>query len=621
MTIVHFTPFDFKRARIRGLKPMPFEKGLFTGKGSVESAPVQTNKPFDNLVGSFNAEVPNGASVQMDVQVLVGRTWSAWFSLVRWDGSRAYAVIRDSQSSRREDGKGGRSLEPQEDALGRVDIDTLILRKRASAFRYRIRMQGPGAKTPKLVRVAVTCVNSQESLPAGKPFRSGPWVREIRIKPLSQIEEQDKYRHHIKREEPILCSPTSLAMVLEHWGLRKDTLAIAKAAQDRRNHLFGNWPLNVQAAAICGLSGHVARLTGFDELQNEIAQGRPVVASVTIQERDLSAEPKRKTAGHVLVVAGFTPKGDVIVYDPFSVKRSGVRRIYPREEFRKIWLERKLGLAYILGPRFPQEMAVGVPITDLRRKPAKPLRFDSADPDRLSQLPLGQRVRAIGAKGDWVRIEAIEQPHWNGETWQGYPGWVRADALTSGGMMCFGTARRLKARSFRARLNEYAGRSNVPQHIIPPPGSSTAAATSANIKRILQSAERFVGAPYVWGGLSQKGIDCSGVIYLSYRGSGFEVPRDAKDQHRRAAKIRRSKLEPGDLVFLAKPAPEIYHVMLYAGDESLIESREKTGVLKTTFQKRFGKPMSAIESGSLVNNLPGRKPAKVRISFGSLIHH
>lgn len=557
MTIVHATPYDFRQATIDGPKRVAFERGLFSGAGTIESPAIEVAEPFDNLVGSFNADVPKGSSVELDVQARVGDAWTGWYQLVEWTAEA-----------------GGRSLGEQKDEHGFVDIDTLKLDKPAAAFRYRIRMKGK----PTLRRVAATVVDIK-SVPSAKPFEKGPWVREIELAARSQMEEQEKYKHDI-------CSPTSLSMVLERWGRKLSTVDTAELVLDHsREKVFGNWPLNVQAAATQGFSGEVSRLNGLEDVQAQIAAGRPVIASVTIHKGDLSASPERHTKGHLLVIAGFTASGDVISYDPAALHRDGVRRIYPRKEFEKIWLERKLGAAYLLGPRFPEEFRVAV-TTDLRRSAMDHESYDPHDAGRESQLIEGQRVRALAAKGDWVKVEALDQPYWNGKDWQGYPGWIRADALTSA------------------------------------PGPAPTSVAEPSVDKILKAARPFLGLSYVWGGLSKRGVDCSGLVYWAYRSEGLELPRDARDQFRRAAKIKRSELRPGDLVFLTKPGkePDTYHVMVYEGGDSLIESRSKGGTLETTFQERFGKPLSAIETGDLVDNLKGSKPPQVRIDFGSFLH-
>lgn len=59
--------------------------------------------------------------------------------------------------------------------------------------------------------------------------------------------------------------------------------------------------------------------------------------------------PIARTAGHILVVRGFTPEGDVIVNDPAAPSDPEVRRVYRRELFRRAWLDRS-GVVYVLEP-------------------------------------------------------------------------------------------------------------------------------------------------------------------------------------------------------------------------------------------------------------------------------
>ena len=84
MTFVHQTPLDVAEARAEGLTRLPFERGLFQGTGSVESPVVEVPAAFDDLVGSWNADVPKGASVSMDAQVRQAGRWSKWFHLSRF---------------------------------------------------------------------------------------------------------------------------------------------------------------------------------------------------------------------------------------------------------------------------------------------------------------------------------------------------------------------------------------------------------------------------------------------------------------------------------------------------------------------------------------------------------
>ena len=631
MTIIHAWPLELKEARIDGLTPLPFEKGLLQGTGSVESPVVEADFPFNDLVGSWNADTPLGSSVEMEAQVRVDGRWTKWYRLSRWEPGAP------------------RSFEKQADRHGKVSVDTLQLKKKAQAFRYRIRMLSAGTREAKLLRVAVTYADTSIKTVKSVPWVTGPWAREIKLAPRSQRVEDPAIASDV-------CSPTSLSMILERWGVKRTTAKIAETVLDRKAEIYGNWPLNVAAAASFGLSGQVARLESLFDLQEEIAAGRPVITSVTYKKGDLDNSPISKTNGHLLVVAGFTKTGDIIAYDP-AAKPSGVRRIYKRKQFEKVWLKNKHGLVYLLGPRFPSVAVVGVPTADLRQSPRQTAGLKAMDKGRLSQLLYGEHVKVLEAKGDWVHVKALEQPHRKGkDSWSGYPGWVRADALAAPPVPYRPSAViRLKRAELRWRdaqgLEEVltlpmgaalqAETSKGPRTKVRLLEGRTAeidsaalwrlevsSATPVNRRDIVEAAATFLGDTYVWGGRSSSqlkpgwGVDCSGLIHLAYRSVGLTVPRDAYTQFEKARPIKRSKLEPGDLIFLTESSRSktVDHVMLYTGGDGILESRSGVSrTLRTTFTERFGASLDSIESGTLVTDLSRRKPIQRRIHFGRLL--
>ena len=69
----------------------------------------------------------------------------------------------------------------------------------------------------------------------------------------------------------------------------------------------------------------------------------------------------------------------------------------------------------------------------------------------------------------------------------------------------------------------------------------------------LDVASRLRGVPYVWGGLSAYGIDCSGLVHLSWRRFGVMLPRDAADQAEATRSVPLGSERPGDLYFFARP--------------------------------------------------------------------
>ena len=79
----------------------------------------------------------------------------------------------------------------------------------------------------------------------------------------------------------------------------------------------GNWPFNTAyAAPLAGGPSFVTRLRSLREAERFIAAGIPLVASISFGSGDLDGSPISGTNGHLLVIAGFTESGDVVVNDP-----------------------------------------------------------------------------------------------------------------------------------------------------------------------------------------------------------------------------------------------------------------------------------------------------------------
>jgi hypothetical protein len=90
-------------------------------------------------------------------------------------------------------------------------------------------------------------------------------------------------------------------------------------------------------------------MTGFDEMEREIAARRPVALSHRWLPGDLPQAPISRSAGHLIVVVGFTPGGDIVVNDP-AAKAGEVRRVYRRRDLFRTWQERGEGIAYLVQP-------------------------------------------------------------------------------------------------------------------------------------------------------------------------------------------------------------------------------------------------------------------------------
>ena|GEM_PF-6751919 len=100
------------------------------------------------------------------------------------------------------------------------------------------------------------------------------------------------------------------------------------------------------------------------------------------------------------------------------------------------------------------------------------------------------------------------------------------------------------------------------------PSTSSSTAPSALDTAAVQLALKEVGRPYVWGGTSPAGFDCSGLVQWVFAHEGVFLPRLSGQQYRATTRITKSQLEPGDLVFFQTYKPGPSHVGIYIGSDN-----------------------------------------------------
>jgi len=103
-----------------------------------------------------------------------------------------------------------------------------------------------------------------------------------------------------------------------------------------------------------------------------------------------------------------------------------------------------------------------------------------------------------------------------------------------------------------------------------------ARAERINNEDLIREALRSRGTPYVWGGASRGGFDCSGFMcYLFNKKRGIKLPHSASAQARMGKVVHNGELQPGDLLFFRTYRPGISHVGLYIGDNRFVHAANK----------------------------------------------
>lgn len=177
----------------------------------------------------------------------------------------------------------------------------------------------------------------------------------------------------------------------------------------------------------------------------------------------------------------------------------------------------------------------------------------SADADRLSDLRMSDIVR-VGSTTGGSDGKASGRDGWAAvQLWDGRCGWVpEADVADFAGWMAATGALAAKASQ---------------------PGTAGSGIAAGQIAEdLVATARRFLGAPYMWGGMSAGLFDCSGLVGFCYFMAGIQLPRDASQQIGCGVPVAFEDMQAGDLVFFGEK--RVGHVALCTGPGRIIHSSQ-----------------------------------------------
>jgi peptidoglycan DL-endopeptidase LytE len=116
----------------------------------------------------------------------------------------------------------------------------------------------------------------------------------------------------------------------------------------------------------------------------------------------------------------------------------------------------------------------------------------------------------------------------------------------------------------------------------------TPISTVSKAQLVITEAKKYIGTPYVWGGNTPAGFDCSGFSKYVFEKVGISLPRTAATQFSGLKPV--SSPSPGDLVFFSTYAPGPSHLGIFIGDNKFIHAGSSTGVTITDMSNPYWKP-------------------------------
>ncbi|MEW6652394.1 MAG: C39 family peptidase [Bacteroidota bacterium] len=274
--------------------------------------------PFNQGLPSYNGTAPDencGFKVQM--RFPYAGSWSPWLTIGYWKNNiwSDYGVTSY--------------------AGGRINVDWAVLNSYVNKWQFKIILSRKNASlpSPSFYTLSMFVSDSKTTSNVSVSQLAADNPAEIFI-PTTHIFQYGIDPAYGKD----MCSPTTVSMILRSYNIAVDPFKFAWATYDTYHRMFGIWPRVVQNAAEYGLDGAVTRYRSWSQTREVLEKGGRIAMSVGLPI---------SSVGHLLMLAGFTNDGKVIVHDPG--KSSGQSYIYDKTSVTQAWFT-KGGIAYTFYP-------------------------------------------------------------------------------------------------------------------------------------------------------------------------------------------------------------------------------------------------------------------------------
>lgn len=232
-------------------------------------------------------------------------------------------------------------------SLGKIDLDQILLTKKAQTFQFRVVSEGNKTlSAPPSIHYIYT--DNEATTDTLKKFARKIIKGKSIILDIPFRAQNDSNGNYIKST----CQSAALGSAMEYFGKKINHEDIAQLIYDPEYNARGIWPRIIATAHHYGFKAYIDRFRNWDDVLATLAENKVILASITMpKEGDYIDPPYPSMGGHIVVLNGVTDDGRVIVTDSaLSMKNKGYRLQWLAPDFEKIWMLRKGGVGLVICP-------------------------------------------------------------------------------------------------------------------------------------------------------------------------------------------------------------------------------------------------------------------------------